>query len=62
MVQQQPLYWHTQSITGHKVQGQSILKPLTVAYDLKGIFEEAQGYVMLSRVEHLDQNLHHRQI
>ena len=43
------------SITGHKVQGQSILKRLTVAYDLKGIFEEAQGYVMQSRVEQLDQ-------
>ena len=40
-------------ITSHKIQGQTVYKPLTAAYDLINIFEEAQGYVMLSRVEEL---------
>ena len=43
------------AITSHKVQGQTIYKPLTAAYDLLNIFEEAQGYVMLSRTEELKQ-------
>ena len=43
------------AITAHKVQGQTIPKPLTVAFDLIHIFEEAQGYVMLSRVQELSQ-------
>ena len=43
------------AITAHKIQGQTIPKPLRVAFDLKNIFEEAQGYVMLSRVQELDQ-------
>ena len=41
------------AITGHKIQGQTIVKPSTVGFDLISIFEEAQGYVMLSRVEEL---------
>ena len=44
-----------QAITGHKIQGQTIPKPLKVAYDLADIFDEAQGYVMLSRVQELEQ-------
>ena len=43
------------AITGHKIQGQTIVKPSTVGFDLISIFEEAQGYVMLSRVEELNQ-------
>jgi len=33
------------AITAHKIQGQTIPKPLKVAFDLKNIFEEAQGYI-----------------
>ena len=43
------------AITAHKIQGQTIPKPLKVAFDLITIFEEAQGYVMLSRVQELNQ-------
>ena len=43
------------SITGHKVQGQTVEKPLKVAFDLRNIFEDAQGYVMLSRVQEMGQ-------
>ena len=43
------------AITAHKFQGQTIKKPLKVAFDIENVFEEAQGYVMLSRVEELDQ-------
>ena len=43
------------AITAHKIQGQTIPKPLKVAFDLKSVFEEAQGYVMLSRVQELNQ-------
>ena len=43
------------AITAHKVQGQSILYPSTVAMDLESVFEPAQAYVMLSRVQCLDQ-------
>ena len=32
------------AITAHKIQGQTIPKPLTVALDVNNIFEEAQGY------------------
>ena len=35
------------AITAHKIQGQTIPKPLKVAFDIDSIFEEAQGYVML---------------
>ena len=43
------------AITAHKIQGQTIPKPLTVALDVSNIFEEAQGYVMFSRVQELNQ-------
>ena len=43
------------AITAHKVQGQSILYPTTVAMDLESVFEPAQAYVMLSRVQCLEQ-------
>ena len=43
------------AITAHKIQGQTIPKPLKVAFHLESVFEEAQGYVMLSRVQELDQ-------
>ena len=43
------------AITAHKIQGQTIHKPLKVALDVQNIFEEAQGYVMFSREEELNQ-------
>ena len=43
------------AITAHKIQGQTIPLPLKVALDLESIFDDAQGYVMLSRVEDLSQ-------
>ena len=43
------------AITSHKIQGQTIPKPLKVAYHIDSVFEEAQGYVMLSRVQELKQ-------
>ena len=43
------------AITAHKIQGQTIPKPLKVALDVKSIFEEAQGYVMFSRVQEMNQ-------
>ena len=43
------------AITAHKVQGQSILHPTTVAMDLESVFAAAQAYVMLSRVQSIDQ-------
>jgi hypothetical protein len=43
------------AITAYKIQGQTIPKPLKVAFDIDSIFEEAQGYVMLSRVQELKQ-------
>ena len=43
------------AVTAHKIQGQSIPKPLKVAMDIKGTFAKAQGYVMLSRVEDINQ-------
>ena len=42
-------------ITAHKIQGQSILFPSKVAMDLQTVFEPAQAYVMLSRIQCLDQ-------
>ena len=43
------------AITAHKIQGQSILHPTTVAMDLESVFGPAQAYVMLSRVQSIDQ-------
>ena len=42
-------------ITAHKIQGQSILFPAKVAMDLQTVFEPAQAYVMLSRIQCLEQ-------
>ena len=41
--------------TAHKVQGQTVIKPTILAVDINTVFEPAQGYVMLSRVQCLDQ-------
>ena len=43
------------AITAHKIQGQTISKPLKVALDISSIFEDAQAHVMLSRVEEFEQ-------
>ena len=43
------------AITSHKVQGQSIPRPLKVAMDINSVFQAAQAYVMLSRVQSLEQ-------
>ena len=43
------------AVTGHKVQGQSIPAPNKVAMDLDSTFQCAQSYVMLSRIQTLDQ-------
>ena len=43
------------AVTAHKIQGQSIKSPQKVVVDLKSVFEAAQAYVMLSRVQELDQ-------
>ena len=44
-----------QAITAHKIQGQSIPRPVKVALDLASVFENSQAYVMLSRVEDIEQ-------
>ena len=41
--------------TAHKVQGLTVAKPNSLIVDLRGIREPAQGYVMLSRVQALNQ-------
>ena len=43
------------AVTGHKVQGQSIPVPNKVAMDLNSTFQCAQSYVMLSRIQTIDQ-------
>ena len=43
------------AVTAHKVQGQTIKKPMKVVVDLKKANKEAQVYVMLSRAQSLDQ-------
>ena len=43
------------AVTAHKIQGQSVPKPLKVAIDMGGTFTPSQAYVMLSRVEDLQQ-------
>ena len=42
-------------VTTHKMQGANISHPTKVVMDLKSVFSPSQGYVMLSRVERLDQ-------
>ena len=41
--------------TSHKVQGQTVLKPNSLAVDLLSVREAAQGYVRISRPESLKQ-------
>ena len=45
------------SATSHHFQGQTIYKPNTSANDFRTVFEAAQSYVMLSRVQALSQFL-----
>ena len=42
-------------MTCHKCQGQSILKPAKVAMDLSSCFQGGMAYVMLSRIQCIDQ-------
>ena len=43
------------AITSHKIQGQTIPAPMTVALDTESIFEDAQAHVILSRVQQINQ-------
>ena len=43
------------AVTAHKVQGQTIKKPISVVIDLYKANKDAQAYVMLSRAECLEQ-------
>ena len=43
------------AVTVHKFQGQTVKSPQKVAIDLRSVFEAAQAYVMLSRVQELQQ-------
>ena len=43
------------AVTVHKFQGQTVANPQKVVLDLKSVFEAAQAYVMLSRVQALEQ-------
>ena len=43
------------AITAHKIQGQTFVSPAKVAMDLNSVFEPGQAYVMLSRVQCIDQ-------
>ena len=43
------------AIASHKIQGQTVPSPMTVALDTESIFEDAQAHVMLSRVQQMDQ-------
>ena len=43
------------AITAHKIQGQSLLYPIKVAMDINSVFEAGQAYVMLSRIQCIDQ-------
>ena len=43
------------AITAHKIQGQTIPKPLKVALDISSVFDDAQAHVMLSRVQEFEQ-------
>ena len=41
--------------TAHKFQGQTVVNPSKLVVDLRTVFEAAQAYVMLSRVQSLEQ-------
>ena len=43
------------AVTAHKIQGQSVKKPQKVVIDLRSVFDAAQAYVMLSRVQEIEQ-------
>ena len=43
------------AVTVHKVQGQTIERPLKCVIDLRSVFEGAQAYVMMSRIKELEQ-------
>ena len=43
------------AISAHKIQGQTVKKPAKLLVDLQRVFEPAQAYVMLSRVENIEQ-------
>ena len=43
------------AVTVHKIQGGSIPAPSKVAMDMKSVFVEAQAYVMMSRVQTIQQ-------
>ena len=43
------------AITAHKIQGNTIIYPSSVLLDLTSVFEAAQAYVMLSRVQCIEQ-------
>ena len=42
-------------VTAHKFQGQTVAAPTTVALYLDSVFDPSQAYVMLSRVQNMDQ-------
>jgi hypothetical protein len=41
--------------TAHKIQGQTVKKPQKVIVDIRSVFQPAMAYVMLSRVESIEQ-------
>ena len=43
------------AVSAHKIQGGTFEEPATVAMDLRSVFEPAQAYVMLSRVQAIEQ-------
>ena len=43
------------ALTAHKTQGQTYKMSMTIAVDLRDVFEAAQGYVMCGRPEKLEQ-------
>ena len=43
------------AITAHKIQGQSLIYPIKAAMDINSVFEAGQAYVMLSRIQCIDQ-------
>ena len=43
------------AITAHKIQGQTFIYPLMVSMDINSVFEAGQAYVMLSRVQCIEQ-------
>ena len=43
------------AVTAHKIQGQTVRKPRRVIVDLRSVFQAAMAYVMLSRVESIEQ-------